>query len=391
MSKKLLLISLLMAVCTGQLMAGKNVFSVAGKKLYLNDREFKIIGLRCSNALISEEDTKELIDNLYVFKSYGVNTVSVFVMGSRFGDIKGYNPDSSLNETYTSRLAKIIEKADELDMIVLVGCLYWSTSKAKEDLSHWKQADADKAVANTVQWLTDKKYTNVFVDPDNEGMAARAMKWSIESMINAAKKINPDIVMGYNHKAFPPKNADILMHFSPKDSMLPWIESEGTMKGYWGKYSKEKDFYNYIRIGRYSMAMKKAHVKQMDIDIKYRNGFMLASTYLQCAPGEGVGGPFMNPGGEALSEEIHDDVKKVQSDAGILWWLKYVKAKYGPWDFSTLKTPMKPAPKSGPTVFNEVNGIVSMEAENAIGQDWIKVEKQRCQWWYSYGESWWNQ
>lgn len=43
---------------------GRYDFSVKGKKVYLNGNEFKVIGLRCSNALISDADAAELIDNL---------------------------------------------------------------------------------------------------------------------------------------------------------------------------------------------------------------------------------------------------------------------------------------------------------------------------------------
>lgn len=353
---------------TGSVFAGKNTFSVSGKKVLFNGNEFKVIGLRCSNALISESETQELLDNLSVFKSYGVNTVSVFMMGSRFGDIKGYNPDSSLNMTYANRLGKIIEKADELDMVILVGCLYWSTSKAKADLGHWKQADADKAVANTVKWLKDNDYTNVFVDPDNEGMAAKATGWSIGSMISAAHAVHPNMVLGYNKSGTPPSNADILLHHSPKDGVRPWIQSEGspgsTPGSYWGSYSKEGGYYNYIRIGRYNDAMKSSQINQTDSDVKNQNGYMLASTYIQCAPFEGIGGPFMNPGGEANNPNINDNVKSLQSDAGILWWLKHVKNKYGAWN------PGGTPPPSGAATFKEVNGLVSMEAENATNQAW---------------------
>ena len=366
---RVLLFLFLSILLTGSLSAGKNTFSVSGKKVLFNGNEFKVIGLRCSNALISDSETQELLDNLSVFKSYGVNTVSVFMMGSRFGDVKGYKPDSSLNMTYANRLAKIIEKADDLDMVILVGCLYWSTSKAKEDLGHWKQADANKAVANTVKWLKDKNYTNVFVDPDNEGMAAKATGWSIGSMIDAAHAVNPKMVMGYNKSGTPPSNADILLHHSPKDGVRPWIQSEGspgsTPGSYWGSYSKEGGYYNYIRIGRYNDAMKTAQINQTDSDVKNQNGYMLASTYIQCAPFEGIGGPFMNPGGEANNPNINEDVKKLQSDAGILWWLKHVKNKYGAWNPGG-STP----PPSGAATFKEVNGLVSMEAENATEQEW---------------------
>src|SRR3974390_1877729 len=143
-----------------QAFAGEYALRVKGDQIVLNDRPVKILGLRCSNALISDAKTDELIANLDVFKSYGVNTISVFLMGSRFGDIKGYRADASLNPTYAARLGRIIEAADRRGMIVLVGCLYWSTSTAKSDLGGWKQSDADKAIANTIEWLKDHNYRN---------------------------------------------------------------------------------------------------------------------------------------------------------------------------------------------------------------------------------------
>ena len=148
-----LLLVLLIGLLVTPVKASRYVFSVKGSKVYLNENEFKVIGLRCSNALVSDADTKELIDNLDVFKSYGVNTVSVFFMGSRFGDVKGYRPDASLESVYTARMARIIKEADRRGMVVLVGCLYWSNSRAKENLGHWKQQHANKAVADTVRWL----------------------------------------------------------------------------------------------------------------------------------------------------------------------------------------------------------------------------------------------
>ena len=37
--------------------------------------------------------------------------------------------------------------------MVIVGCLYWGTSKAKEDLASWQISDAENAIANTTRWL----------------------------------------------------------------------------------------------------------------------------------------------------------------------------------------------------------------------------------------------
>ena len=86
-----------------------NLFSVKGEKTYLNDQEILVVGLRCSNSIMNDEATDGLIDHLDLYKSYGVNTISVFFMGSRFGDVKGYNEDASLNPVYLKRMAKIIQ------------------------------------------------------------------------------------------------------------------------------------------------------------------------------------------------------------------------------------------------------------------------------------------
>ena len=98
-------------------LASQHVFSIKDTKLYLNYQEFKMIGLRCSNALISDASTQDLIDHLDLYKTYGVNTVTVYMMGSRFGDVKGYRPDASLDPVYANRMARIIEAADQRGMV----------------------------------------------------------------------------------------------------------------------------------------------------------------------------------------------------------------------------------------------------------------------------------
>ena len=321
-----------------------NRFSISGDQLLINDKPFKMIGLRTSNALISDEATQQLIDHLDVFKSHGVNTVSVFYMGSRFGDVKGYRSDASLDPRYAARMGRIIEAADSRGMIVLVGCLYWSTSRAKEDLGSWKQADANRAVANTVRWLRNNNHRNVLVDPDNEGMAHDAKGWSIESMIDAAHAVDPTIMVGYNDSDPPPSNADLYLHHSPKVKGSPWIQSEGsapnTPGGYWGSYSKKTHkktgYHNYSRIGRYTAGMKAGQVKRARQDIDKYNGYIMASTWLQCAPLKGAGGPFHKPGGSSNIPDVNKDIDSLHPQAGIRWWLEAMRETYGAWQPSAL-------------------------------------------------------
>lgn len=325
----------------GRAAAGEFVVGIEGDEILLNDRPVKILGLRCSNALISDATADQLIDQLDTFKGYGVNTLSVFLMGSRFGDVKGYRVDASLDPTYAARMGRIIEAADRRGMIVLVGCLYWSTSRAKEELVDvWTQADANRAVANTIQWLVENDYRNVFVDVDNEGMAHDATGWSIAEMIDAAHAVDSTIMVAYNDGDPPPQNADLYIHHSPKVPGKPWLDSEATPQtpgGYWGKYSKQTTmetdgrYYNYSRIGRYTDEMKEHQLERTRREVEQYNGHMLASTWLQCVPDEGVGGPLMVPGGRSEVADVDEAIDTLHPDAGILWWLEFIQDRYGSW------------------------------------------------------------
>lgn len=317
--------------------------TVVGEEIHFQGKPVKVLGLRCSNALISDATTGELIDSLDLYQSYGINLVSVFVMGSRFGDVKGYLPDSRLNPVYRDRLKRILEATRRKGMMMIVGCLYWSTSKAKEDLTHWTQADADLAVANTARWLGENEFYHVILDPDNEGMATREESWSADSMIQAAKKANPHLVVANNTKQVT-ANEDLNMHFGEPEAGKPWFDSEATPKNapgnYWGKFSKETHqednaFYNYSRIGRYTGEMKEDQIRQTREGMENFNGHVLASTWIQCTADEGVGGPFCHPGGyselgssENLQAAWNKDIDRIHEDAGIRWWLEYIKAHF---------------------------------------------------------------
>lgn len=299
--------------------AGDYAFTVKGDKTLLNGHEILVKGLRCSNALISDSETKELIDHLDTFASYGINTVSVYFMGSRFGDVKGYRADGSLDPACAARMARIIEAADRRGMIVLVGCLYWSNSKAKRE--GWTQTEANRAVANTVGWLKENDYRNVFVDVDNEGMAKRARGFDTRQMVLAGKAVDPTCVIATNFRGEPPAEADLGIHFAKPVRGKPYIQSEATPGnapgGYWGRYSKMDGYYNYINIGLYNDEMKANQKADTVAYLSKGQGYMLASTWLQCVAPHG---PNHRPGGDGTP-----------GSPGIRWWLELLRAEYGPY------------------------------------------------------------
>lgn len=296
-----------------------NSLNVINGQLRLHKKIFLAKGLRCSNALVSDFSAEQLIHHLPVFASFGINTVSVFLMGSRFGDVKGYLPDGTLNPLYTVRLGNILQAANQLGMVVLVGCLYWGNSRAKWE--HWTQHEANTAVCSTVSWLAESHFLNVIVDVDNEGMAQRIKGFSNQEMVIAAKNLGTPILIGTNYRGDPPPEADVALHFSNAVSGKPYIESEGSPGnapgGYWGTYSKRDGFYGYLNVGVYTREMKDDQIKQTQQHLDQGQGYMLASTWLQAASPQG---PNQFPGGEGTA-----------GDPGIRWWLDYIRSIHGPY------------------------------------------------------------
>lgn len=302
---------------------GTHIFSVEGERMLLDRKSFLPIGLRCSNALYSDQTTDSLIGALNSFRSYGLNTISVFVMGSRYSDVIGYREDASLDPVYTARLERILAATDERAMVVLVGCLYWGESRAK--WTSWTQKDAEKAVQNTARWLMDRGWLNVFIDPDNEGMARARAGFDIDRLVAAAKEAAPGIPVASNYKGPPSPIADIAAHFSEKAAGKPYIETEGdpgnAPGGYWSSYSRvlapggdESVGTNYRNVGVYLPEMIENQKRLTAEHLDAGRGYLLASTWLQAPPPLG---PNYAPGGYGSP-----------TDPGIRWWLDFVRDRY---------------------------------------------------------------
>jgi hypothetical protein len=116
------------------------------------------------------------------------------------------------------------------------------------------------------------------------------------------------------------------IHHSNRKKGIPYAETEGsapkTPGGYWGSYSKQgkewnngPDLYQYINIGVYTDEMKEAQIKAAFDHFDRGEGYMMASTWLQCVPPEG---PNHRPGGYGTAD-----------DPGIRWWLQAVRERYG--------------------------------------------------------------
>jgi hypothetical protein len=200
-----------------------------------------------------------------------------------------------------------------------VGCLYWGNSRAK--WAGWTQTEANEAVRNTVRWLAEHNYRNVFVDVDNEGMALRNAGFDNCEMLRAGKDVDPTCVMATNFRGDPPPEADLAIHFCSRVPDKPYVETEGSPgdvpggKGYWGPYSNLRDgSYNYRNIGLYTESMKASQTSITREHLDNGMGYMLASTWLQAPPP----GPYQRPGGYGGP-----------GDPGVRWWLEFLSKEYG--------------------------------------------------------------
>jgi hypothetical protein len=73
------------------------------------------------------------------------------------------DPDGNLRPAYMARLQQILDKADELGMVAIVGYFYFGQDQRLKD-----EAAVQRAVLNATNWILDQGYRNVLVEVNNE-------------------------------------------------------------------------------------------------------------------------------------------------------------------------------------------------------------------------------
>ncbi len=75
----------------------------------------------------------------------------------------GFAPDGSLLPDFMARLERILDRADQLGMVPIVGYFYFGQDQVLKD-----EAAVRRAVENSTNWLLDRKYRNLLVEVNNE-------------------------------------------------------------------------------------------------------------------------------------------------------------------------------------------------------------------------------
>jgi len=184
--------------------ASKTVVTIRGDQFYINDQPtykghtwngHKIEGLLLNSRMVQgifddanpetvkrwayrdtgkwdpERNTREFLAAMPEWRKHGLNSFTVNLQG---GSPEGYSKeqpwnnsaiaaDGSLRPEYMGRLKRILNKADDLGMAVILGIFYFGQDERVKD-----EEAVKKAVDNTVDWVMENGYRNVLIEVDNE-------------------------------------------------------------------------------------------------------------------------------------------------------------------------------------------------------------------------------
>ena len=116
-------------------------------------------------------NTREFLAAMPVWRQHGLLAFTInFQGGSPEGyskgqpwDTGGYFPDGGLRPEYARRMQQIIDRADSLGMVVILGCFYFGQDQRLKD-----EAAVKNAVRQTLEWVKRRGYRNVLIEIANE-------------------------------------------------------------------------------------------------------------------------------------------------------------------------------------------------------------------------------
>ncbi len=118
-----------------------------------------------------DRNTAELIAAMPTWRAHGLLAFTLNLQG---GSPEGYSkgqpwensafaPDGSLRPAYLARLARILDRADELGMVVILGLFYFGQDQRLAD-----EAAVTRAIDGTVDWLHARGDRHVLIEINNE-------------------------------------------------------------------------------------------------------------------------------------------------------------------------------------------------------------------------------
>lgn len=118
-----------------------------------------------------ERNTREFLAAMPIWRAHGLLAFTINFQG---GSPEGYSrqqpwinsafrPDGSLREDYLGRMTRIIDFADDLGMVVVLGYFYFGQDEHLAD-----EVAVVRATDNATRWVLDHGWRNVIVEVNNE-------------------------------------------------------------------------------------------------------------------------------------------------------------------------------------------------------------------------------
>jgi len=169
----------------------------------------------------AERNIDEFLAALPEWHKHGVLAFTVNLQG---GSPEGYSKgqpwentaidyDGNLRPAYMQRLSRVLDRADQLGMVVIVGYFYFGQDQRVKD-----EAAVKRAVTNATNWLIDSGHRNVLVEIDNEcnikAYHHDILKASrVHELIEQAKNISRGgrhLLVGTSYGGGTPAGADVV-------------------------------------------------------------------------------------------------------------------------------------------------------------------------------------
>lgn len=204
--KHIITLALLFCIIPAMLVAQKRktVVSIHGDEFYINGkptyegrywRGNKIQGLLMNSRMVQgifddlnpatrelfvypdtkkwdpDRNTREFIVAMDDWHRHGLNSFTINLQGGSpvgYGNQKNwlnsaFHEDGRLRPEFMTRLEKILDRADDLNMVVMLGLFYFGQDQNLRDEQAIKSG-----VKNAINWLFDKGYRNVLIEVNNE-------------------------------------------------------------------------------------------------------------------------------------------------------------------------------------------------------------------------------
>jgi hypothetical protein len=120
----------------------------------------------------ADRNTSEFVEAMAEWKDHGLLAFTLNLQGgSPFGYSanqqiwlnSAFKADGTLDEKYMARLERILNRADELGMVAILGYFYFGQDQNLKD-----ETSVKRAVQLATQWVLDKGYRNVLIEINNE-------------------------------------------------------------------------------------------------------------------------------------------------------------------------------------------------------------------------------